>query len=59
MCPASGNEIILLHSRFNNGTSGTCNDINNGVIIVGESIEVNGSKYLIIVHSLIFLSALL
>ena len=45
MCPASDNEIILLHSRFDNGTSGICNDINNSVIIVGESIEVNGSKY--------------
>ena len=45
MCPASGNEIVLLHSRFDNGTSGTCNDINNSVTIVGESIEVNGSKY--------------
>ena len=44
MCPSSDNEIILLHSRFDNGTSGKCNDINNGVI-VGESIEVNGSKY--------------
>ena len=45
MCPASHNEIVLLHSRFDNGTSVTCNDINNSVIIVGESIEVNGSKY--------------
>ena len=45
MCPSSGNEIVLLHSRFDNGTNGTCNDINNSVTIVGESIEVNGSKY--------------
>ena len=57
MCPASDNEIILLHSRFDNGTRGICNDINNSIIIVGESIEVNESKY--IHHSLIFLSALL
>ena len=45
MCPDTGNEINLLHSRFDSGTSGTCNDINNSVIIVGESIEVNGSEY--------------
>lgn len=45
VCPASDNQIILLHSRFNNETNRTCNDINNSVIIVGESIEVNGNNY--------------
>ena len=25
-CPSSGNEILLRHSRFDDGVSGTCND---------------------------------
>ena len=45
VCPASSNAIVLLHSRFDSGTNGTCNDTNSSVVIVGESIEVNGSKY--------------
>jgi hypothetical protein len=44
-CSASDNEINLLHSRFLNETSRTCNDTNNNVIIVGEGIEVNGNNY--------------
>ena len=43
MCTMTNNEIVLLHSRFNNGSesTGTCN---NGSI-VGEIIELNGNNY--------------
>lgn len=41
MCPATNNEIVLLHSRFNNTTS--CSNGNN--IITGEIIEANGNNY--------------
>lgn len=40
MCPASNNQIILLHNRFNNESSKDC----NGNIMV-VSTEVNGNKY--------------
>ena len=46
-CPATNNEIILLHSRFNNKLSGECN---NGDILA-ESIEVaDGNKYTSLVN---------
>ena len=47
MCPNTDNEIILLHSRFNNESSRECN---NGSILV-VSIEVaDGNKYISLVN---------
>ena len=41
-CENSNNEITLLHSRFVNGTIGTCN---NG-FIVGQNVRVeNGTRF--------------
>ena len=40
-CDNSNDEIILLHSRFVNGTIGTCND----GTIVGQDIRVENDTY--------------
>ena len=42
-CTNSNDEIILLHSRFVNGTSGTCN--NGRIIANGQHITVGNDTY--------------
>lgn len=44
MCTDNSNEIVLLHSRFNNESENAHGSCNNGNI-VGEIIEVDGKNY--------------
>ena len=40
-CPSSGNEIVLRHSRFEGGITGSCND----GALVAYSTEVTNNSY--------------
>ena len=42
-CTNSNDEIFLLHSRFVNGTTGTCN--NRSIIASGQYIRVGNDNY--------------